>query len=905
MSDRTDLPAILTRTLLAAAAARASAFRKGMAGIHDESGDLFEKGPASVPLEPAVTAELDGISEQSHRLLANLITLLLLEMEGLVESPLNRRSRARVRLGAPTRCRLLSEWEAPAEESAEVVSLFAPAERTPTLPTAPGPEAFFREILRAARATAGWLQLDTNTVEELVRWLMPVIARCDPEDDPVGWLHAHAQRHRLVRGPGTRLRFQVDRARGRSQGVLYTPPPLTEALVEAVLSCWSRSVSPAQALLFGEAPRAEEERLPGVAPSEGVPRPARGPAIPPPRILDPACGSGQFLLSIARRLLNGGDGWASERRPEEVLEIFRSLYGVDLDPGAARLAAFNLSIQAVRALCRSQGADPPVVVRWLQERLDPAFPWFLGTQIHQGNALLLAPHREGTTFRWTDRFAEVFEGDSSGFDIVIGNPPWVSYGLRDRAGAEEEEAAYLRRIYTFGAQYKLSLYPLFIELALRLTRPGGLHGFLVPDSFFTGRHFSRIRKHLLETCHPLLFCLVESGPWPGVHVGHTAFYCVRRLPAPDAAGPVTTSVLHLVPAGRRRRQTAASAASAALLPLFAGTGGGEGPVLVDPSVFHKTPHHAFRIYRDRSERDFVDSMERSPLRFDDVIETYSGLIARHGQESVTGPREGEFVLRDRSGKTVLRDPDPRLRWRPALHSGSEVEPFRIRWRGGTVYIPDDYEILRRVYKSGFDVERYATPKVFLRQTGDRLIAARDESGLFCLNNVHVLTVRAAPRIDIRFLCGLLMSEPIHRYYQSIALEAGRPLAQVDLVTVRALPFPCDPSGVPFGEAPTGRRPPRSAPARIGEEIDEAVLRGRPETIVELILRGARSVPDRDCVTAGVARLVEIIEKENGASPAKARATAREGLDGAVAALFSMSSLSNGAPVESGSPEGAN
>jgi methylase of polypeptide subunit release factors len=893
MSDRSDLPAILTRALFAAASPRASAVGKDSPPARGESGNLFEKGPAvrgaATPLDAAEPGGFDAISEQTHSLLANLITLLFLEMEGLVESPLNRRSRARVRLGAPTRCRLLAEWEAPAEESAATISLFANGEGTPSLPSGLGPEAFFREILKVARSTAAWLWLDANLIEELVRWLMPVIARCDPEDDPVGWIHAHAQRHRLVRGPGTRLRFQVDRARGRSQGVLYTPPPLTEALVEAVLSCRAQGASPAQAPLFGE-PSGEE-----------VVMAARGTALPlsagsSTRILDPACGSGQFLLSIARRLLNGTDRAPGSTKPEDVLEIFRSMYGVDLDPGAARLAAFNLSIQAVRALCHSQGADAPAVVKWLQERLGPGFPWFLGTQIHQGNALLLAPHPEGTTFRWTDRFAEVFEGERPGFDIVIGNPPWVSYGLRDRAGAEEEEAAYLRRLYTFGAQYKLSLYPLFIELALRLTRPGGLHGFLVPDSFFTGRHFSRIRDHLLETCRPLLFCLVESGPWPGVHVGHTAFYCVRRLPAPDAIGPVTTSVLRLAPSGRHRRQSASSAASAAVLPLFTGTGDREGPVMVDPIVFHKTPHHAFRIYRDRRERDFVDSMERTPLRFEDVIETYSGLIARHGQESITGPREGEFVLRDRGGKIVLRDPEPGPRWRRALHSGSEVEPFRIRWHGGLVYIPDDYDILRRVYKSGFDVERYAVPKVFLRQTGDRLIAARDESALFCLNNVHVLTARTAPRIEIRFLCGLLMSGPIHRYYQSIALEAGRPLAQVDLVTVRGLPFPCDPTGVPYGEAPTSRQAPRAALTNILQRLDESIARGRAEGVVDLVAELAPSAADRDCVTAAVCRLVEIIEREEKPGQAKAQVVAREALDRAVAVLFSMNSAQSETPT---------
>jgi hypothetical protein len=258
---------------------------------------------------------------------------------------------------------------------------------------------------------------------------------------------------------------------------------------------------------------------------------------------------------------------------------------------------------------------------------------------------------------------------------------------------------------------------LFIELALRLTRPGGLHGFLVPDSFFTGRHFSRIRAHILECSQPLLFCLVESGPWPGVHVGHTAFYCVRRLPAPDPAGPVSTCALRLPSYSHRSRR-----ASESTLSLFSPDREENRPVLIDQAAFRSTPHHAFRVFRDEAESRFVELMERQPLRMEDVVETYSGLIARHGQESVTGPREGAFILKDRRGQVVHRDPDPKDRWSAALHSGAEVEPFRARWRGGAVYIPEDRGELRGITKSGFDLEG---DRVLLRQA-DVAWSSRDE-----------------------------------------------------------------------------------------------------------------------------------------------------------------------------------
>lgn len=847
MSARRELPSILTRTLLAASTAAEQQAELSA------SGELFP-GPS-----PPTTSgrDLEGVSNAAHQLMAGLITMLMLELDGLVESPLNRKSRIRLRLGAPSRSRVLADWTGPLRW-AEEPTLFSAPDRVPSLPSAPNPEAFFEKILESARGSAHYLALAPAGVEELIRWLLPVIARCGPEDDPVGWIHAHGQRHRLVRGPGSRLRFQVDRERGRSQGVLYTPPPLTEALVDALLGAWRDMTPEASIPLFGDESSGRR---------------------PVPRILDPSCGSGQFLLAIARRLVSDAPA-----RPTEILDVFTAMHGVDIDPAAATLSAFNLSLLAVRSLCRSQSADPSMVVAWLEEHLGHGFPWFLGTQIHQGNALFLAPTEEGTTFRWTDRFATIFDRERPGFDIVIGNPPWVSYGLRDRAGAEAEEESYLRRLYTFGAQYKLSLYPLFIELALRLTRPAGLHGFLVPDSFFTGRHFSKIRAHMLETSRPLMFCLVESGPWPGVHVGHTGFYCVRKRPAPAAEHPVTTTVLQV--SARSHRIEGGNG------PTFFSTRNDRtGPVLVDPEVFDRTPHHVFRIYRDPAEHRFVETMDATPLRLESLIDTYSGLIGRYGQESITGPRKGDYVLHDRAQKIVLRDPEPASRWRPALHSGAEVEPYRVRWRGGYVYIPDDRDVLRRVYKSGFDVERYAGPKLFLRQTGDRLVAAREEQGLFCLNNVHILTSGMDPEIDLRFLVGLLMSAPTQRYYQIVALEAGRPLAQVDLATVRTLPFPCDRTGEPFGRTVRPSKGARGEVARFHQMIDRTIGDGLLDEFVHGVLDGDRRSPDdpetltgRDRTTLTVVHLVAILE---GSDDAQRCVAAQRALDRLIGALFRL------------------
>jgi hypothetical protein len=324
-------------------------------------------------------------------------------------------------------------------------------------------------------------------------------------------------------------------------------------------------------------------------------------------------------------------------------------------------------------------------------------------------------------------------------------------------------------------------------------------------------------------------------------------------------------VLQLAPLARKQRRRATAS-----LSLFGSGATRSDPVLIDADVLRTTPHHTFRIYREERERRFVEQLERAPLRLEDVIGTYSGLIARPGQEKVMGPRKGVYTLEDRTGTLLLRDARPSRRWKPALHSGAEVEPFRVQWRGGALYIPDDYELLRKVYKSGFDLDRYAQPKIFLRQTGDRMVAARDEKGLLCLNNVHLLTPLDEPQVDLRFLCGLLLSDPIQRYYQAIALEAGRPLAQVDLATVQTLPYPCHANGEPYGtisdEKGVGRRA-----AKIAKSLLDTTT---PEWSVGLVgllqdaaaagpnpLADHSGVPGSSLVTAVVCRLVEILETE--------------------------------------------
>ena len=75
----------------------------------------------------------------------------------------------------------------------------------------------------------------------------------------------------------------------------------------------------------------------------------------------------------------------------------------------------------------------------------------------------------------------------------------------------------------------------------------------------------------------------------------------------------------------------------------------------------------------------------------------------------------------------------------------------------------------------------------IRQTGDSIVAAIDEDKLYHLNNVHSLAPKT-DEVSLPYLCALLNSKLMNRYYHLISLELGRTMAQTDIEALELLPI---------------------------------------------------------------------------------------------------------------------
>ncbi|MBU4547315.1 MAG: Eco57I restriction-modification methylase domain-containing protein, partial [Euryarchaeota archaeon] len=99
-------------------------------------------------------------------------------------------------------------------------------------------------------------------------------------------------------------------------------------------------------------------------------------------------------------------------------------------------------------------------------------------------------------FIWKLYFAEVFQNSNPGFDIVIGNPPYVNiYKISQNKG----EVEYFKKIYET-AHKKFDLYVLFIEKSISLLKDNGSFAFIIPDKFANQPYGLKLREFILNNC---------------------------------------------------------------------------------------------------------------------------------------------------------------------------------------------------------------------------------------------------------------------------------------------------------------------------------------------------------------------------------------------------------------------
>lgn len=265
------------------------------------------------------------------------------------------------------------------------------------------------------------------------------------------------------------------------------------------------------------------------------------------RILDPACGSGSFLIGAYQALLkwhldwyvnHDPKRWASGKKPalfrdksghwsltidEQRRILTDNIYGVDIDPQAVEVTKLSLLLKLLES--RRQG-------EMFREHALPD----LGANIKCGNSLIGPEFYKGkqmsmlgddertriNIFDWHQEFATIMK--DGGFDAVIGNPPYVrSINLKK---SNPVLWSIYRSLYKAASTREWDIYLIFVEKGLGLLNKSGKLGYILPNKFLNSQVGKNLRTILSEgNC---LERLVHFGAFQIFH-GATTYTCLLFL----------------------------------------------------------------------------------------------------------------------------------------------------------------------------------------------------------------------------------------------------------------------------------------------------------------------------------------------------------------------------------------
>ena len=242
------------------------------------------------------------------------------------------------------------------------------------------------------------------------------------------------------------------------------------------------------------------------------------------RVLDPACGSGSFLIGAFQYLIDWHRDWYAEDGPQKhTKELFpgpggewrlttaekkriliNNIYGVDIDSQAVETTKLSLLLKVLEGETRE---TINVQLSLLHERALPD----LAGNIKCGNSLIdpdfyseeqlrmLSDAEERyriNVFDWEAEFQQIL-GKSvpvakRGFDVVIGNPPYI----RSQSLGAAQRDYYGRHYDAATATY--DIYVLFLERGMAFLSSSGRVGYILPNKFFTTDYGEGVRRILAE-----------------------------------------------------------------------------------------------------------------------------------------------------------------------------------------------------------------------------------------------------------------------------------------------------------------------------------------------------------------------------------------------------------------------
>lgn len=480
------------------------------------------------------------------------------------------------------------------------------------------------------------------------------------------------------------------------------------------------------------------------------------------KIVDPACGSGSFLLGAFDFLLNYHINWYHNKispsgrgQGEETIKIpsaykniftpqgtltthekkrilLNNIFGVDLDANAVEVTKLSLLLKCMEG---ETEASIKQQITMFHERVLPD----LDNNIKSGNSLIdtdiydsefdLGYEQKIKPFSWKKGFSEIFK--QGGFDVVVGNPPYVMLQTLEI----KEVFEYALKKYN-SAKYKIDTYQLFIEQSVHLLKDEGLLGFITPNTFLKNIHAEPLRKFILNHTGIKEILLFKYSVFSAASVDTCVFILEKGKAGKGSKLKVKQSIIP-----------------------FEIKSLGE----VKQSDFAVNNRTDFNLLISGSDSGLLNKVAKFSQPLQIFCDAYFGIQTFDRVQHV-------------SEKKLNKNYEPVI-------DGSNIEPFNLKPSKEFVnYIPSSI-------KSGGNEKIYRQERICIRQIGAVPISTLVPANIFTLNTVYNVYPKEKGVANLKFILGIINSDVTSFFWRKNNSDEKKTFPKIKKEAILSIPIP--------------------------------------------------------------------------------------------------------------------
>lgn len=332
-------------------------------------------------------------------------------------------------------------------------------------------------------------------------------------------------------------------------------------------------------------------------------------------------------------------------------------------------------------------------------------------------------------------------GVKDGFDIVIGNPPYVQVKQ-----IEPHFKKVYQDIYKF-ATGRFNLFYFFLEISKKLTKKEGITSYIIPDRLMLNTQCVELRSWLLN----------EQTIIEIVSFGEAVF-----------ENAVVDSIILSYKNKPNLNDFIIAKSEVSIIDLTIKDG-----IKIPVTYFVNSPNNQFDLNYSISKSEIFEQLIKNTVQLGSISETRDGIIQSKIPDIL--------FLTEKENKHCEK-----------LLYGRDISKYELNYNNNWVNYQPEEMMKIELERGGGGLrlrvrEIFETKKILTRQTADSIIATIDYDNHFYANTLHG-TIIKDEKYDIKFVLALLNSSVLKYYYRQTTSEGGKVFAQVKIEILRQMPI---------------------------------------------------------------------------------------------------------------------